>query len=195
MGASKGVDLAEVIALYKAGRTLKQVAAQLGVNPTTVYYHLRRQDVTLRPTGVRGLRRMPTTQRIEQLRAQGLTWAQVAEQVGMSVDGVKHRIYRSRKRAKRSGGDRREHLLGGVSDRRFVYRYGPSSPATRRAWYITMAGQPLVSAPQVPRWLLDTWTCAPRTVSSLLPSPAWRDCALRATSVLGRHTLYSANLT
>ena len=41
---------------------------------------------------------MPTTQRIEQLRAEGLTWAQVAEQVGMSTDGVKNRIKRARKR-------------------------------------------------------------------------------------------------
>ena len=66
------------------------------MKPTTIYYHLRRQGMTLRPTGVRGLRRMPTTQRIEQLRAEGITWAQVAEQVGMSIDGVKERIYRAR---------------------------------------------------------------------------------------------------
>ena len=68
------------------------------MRPTTIYYHLRREGVPLRPTGVHGLRRMPTTQRIEQLRAQGLTWAQVAEQVGMSTDGVKRRIYGARKR-------------------------------------------------------------------------------------------------
>ena len=97
MAASKGVDVAQVIALYEAGRSLNQIAEKFGVRHTTIYYHLRRQGVTLRPTGVHGLRRMPTTQRIEQLRAQGLTWAQVAEQVGMSTDGVKRRIYRARK--------------------------------------------------------------------------------------------------
>ena len=70
---------------------------------TTIYYHLRRQGVTLRPTGVKDLRRMPTTQRIEQLRAEGLTWAQVAEQVGMSIDGVKRRIYRARTQRLRAG--------------------------------------------------------------------------------------------
>ena len=98
MAASKGVDVAEVIALYQAGRSLNQIAEKFGVRHTTIHYHLRRQGVTLRPTGVKDLRRMPTTQRIEQLRAQGLTWAQVAEQVGMSTDGVKRRIYRARER-------------------------------------------------------------------------------------------------
>ena len=97
MAASKGVDVAEVIALYEAGRSLNQIAEKFGVRHTTVYYyHLRRAGVTLRPTGVKDLRRMPTTQRIEQLRAEGLTSAQVAEHLRMSTDGVKRRIYRAR---------------------------------------------------------------------------------------------------
>ena len=78
MAASKGVDVAEVIALYQAGRSLNQIAEKHGVNPHTVYYHLRRQGVPAASLcGVHGLWRMPTTSGLEQLRAQGLAWAEV----------------------------------------------------------------------------------------------------------------------
>ena len=56
MAASKGVDVAEVIALYEAGRSLHQIAEKYGVRHTAIHYHLRRQGVPIRPTGVHGLR-------------------------------------------------------------------------------------------------------------------------------------------
>ena len=53
---AKGVDVAEVIALYEAGRSLNQIAEKYGVRHTTIHYHLRREGVPMRPTGVHVLR-------------------------------------------------------------------------------------------------------------------------------------------
>ncbi len=75
-----------MVLLYAAGRSVEQVAAEMGINPTTVSRRLRAAGVQMHPVGAR---RIPVSdEEILRLRGQGLLWRQVAEQVGMSAPGV-----------------------------------------------------------------------------------------------------------
>ena len=94
MAASKGVDVAEVIALYEAGRSLHRIAEMFGVNHTTINYHLRREGVALRPNGTHEL--PISTKEILQLREQGWTYKQIGERVGVSPDTARRRVDRAR---------------------------------------------------------------------------------------------------
>jgi DNA-directed RNA polymerase specialized sigma24 family protein len=79
--------------LYAQGWTLRQIGAELGLTETTVSDQLRRAGVTMR----RGVPPHPaSTQQIVELRDQGLTWSQVAEQVDMTVSGAWSRYRRAR---------------------------------------------------------------------------------------------------
>lgn len=70
--------------------------AELGVHWSTVSQQLQRAGVTLR----RGAPSNPTsTQLILELRDQGLTWNEVAEQVDMTVSGAWSRYRRARRRS------------------------------------------------------------------------------------------------
>jgi DNA-directed RNA polymerase specialized sigma24 family protein len=80
--------------LYAQGRTLRQVGAELGVTATTVSHQLRRAGVTMRRGGASA--HPASTQQILELRHQGLTWPQVAEQVDMTVSGAWSRYHRAR---------------------------------------------------------------------------------------------------
>jgi predicted DNA-binding transcriptional regulator AlpA len=79
--------------LYVAGWTLRQIGAELDVHWATVSQHLQRAGVTLRRGGPRAHR--ASTQQILELRDQGLTWNEVAEQVGMTVSGAWSRYRRA----------------------------------------------------------------------------------------------------
>ena len=79
--------------LYSQGWTLRQIGAELGVAATTVDYQLRSAAVTMR----RGAPAHPaSTQQIFELRDQGLTWPEIAEQVDMTVSGAWSRYRRAR---------------------------------------------------------------------------------------------------
>jgi hypothetical protein len=71
--------------LYSQGWNLRQTGAESGLTETTVSDQLRRAGITIR----RGAPAHPaSTQEILELRDQGLTWTEMAEQVGMTVSGV-----------------------------------------------------------------------------------------------------------
>jgi hypothetical protein len=90
------VDVRHAADLYTEGRTLRQIGAELGVHWSTVGQQLQRAGITMR----RGAPAHPaSTQQILELRDQGLTWNEVANQVDMTVSGVWSR-YRRARRAK-----------------------------------------------------------------------------------------------
>ena len=77
------VDVKHAADLYAQGWTLRQIGAELGVHWSTVSQQLRRAGVTMRRGGPPA--HPASTQQILELRDQGLTWTEVAEQVGMTV--------------------------------------------------------------------------------------------------------------
>ena len=86
------MDIERAADMYAQGWTLRQIGAELGVTATTVSHHLRRAGVTMR----RGAPAHPaSTQQILELRGRGLTWPEIAEQVGMTVSGAWSRYRRA----------------------------------------------------------------------------------------------------
>jgi hypothetical protein len=69
-----------------AAQTLRQIGAELGLTETTVSDQIRRAGVTIRRSGPPP--HSASTDHIVELRDQGLTWIEVARQVGMTVSGV-----------------------------------------------------------------------------------------------------------
>ena len=80
------MDVDRAAELYVAGWTLRRIGAELGVDHRAVAVRLHRAGVTLRRGGAP--RYEVDTQRILDLRDQGLTMTAVAAEVGMSVPGV-----------------------------------------------------------------------------------------------------------
>jgi lambda repressor-like predicted transcriptional regulator len=87
------VDVKRVADLYAQGWTLRQIGAELGVTATTVSHQLRRAGVTMRRGGASA--HPASTQQILELRDQGLTWPEIAEQVDMTVSGAWSRYRRA----------------------------------------------------------------------------------------------------
>jgi predicted DNA-binding transcriptional regulator AlpA len=87
------VDVKRAADLYAQGWTLRQIGAELGVHWSTVSERLQRAGITMRRGGP------PThpasTEQILELREQGLTWNEVAEQVDMTVSAVWSRYRRA----------------------------------------------------------------------------------------------------
>jgi len=88
------VDVERGADLYAQGRTLRQIGAELGGTATTVNQQLRRAGVTMRRGGPSA--QPASTQQILELRDEGLTWPEVAEQVGMTISGAWSRYQRAR---------------------------------------------------------------------------------------------------
>ena len=87
------VEVNRAADLYAQGRTLRQIGAELGVHWSTVSDQLQRAGITMR----RGAPpQAASTQQILELPDHGLTWIEVAEQVGMTVSGVWSRYKRAR---------------------------------------------------------------------------------------------------
>ena len=76
------VDVKRAADLYAQGRTLRQIGAELGVHWSTVGQQLQTAGVTMRRGGPPA--HPASTQQILELRDQGLSWTEVAEQVGMT---------------------------------------------------------------------------------------------------------------
>jgi DNA-binding Lrp family transcriptional regulator len=86
------------VRLYERGRTLREIADELGVDPRTVWRHIRDQ-VDIRRPGPRG-RADVTDEVIVALRGQpgqppGASWPEIAAEVGMSRTGVRARWLRA----------------------------------------------------------------------------------------------------
>jgi hypothetical protein len=88
------MDVDRAAELYVAGWTLRRIGAELEVDHRRVAVRLHRAGVTLRRGGAP--RYEVDTQRILDLRDQGLTMTAIAAEVGMSVPGVWARYYRAR---------------------------------------------------------------------------------------------------
>jgi hypothetical protein len=87
------MDVNRAANLYAQGRTLRQIGAELGVHWSTVSDQLRRAGVNMRRFGTPA--HPASTQQILDLRDQGLTWNEIAEQVDMTVSGVWSRYRRA----------------------------------------------------------------------------------------------------
>ena len=88
------MDVKRAADLYGQGWTLRQIGAELGVPWTAVGHQLRRAGVIMRRGGPPA--HPASTQQIRELRDQGLTWNEVAEQVDMTVSGAWSRHGRAR---------------------------------------------------------------------------------------------------
>jgi len=88
------VDVERAADLYAQGMTLRQIGAELSVHWSTVSQQLQSAGITMR----RGTppAHPASTQQILELRDKGLTWSEVAEQVGMTVSGAWSRYRRAR---------------------------------------------------------------------------------------------------
>ena len=87
-------DVNRAADLYAQGRTLREIGAELGVTATTISHQLRRAGVTMRRGGASA--HPASTQQILELRDQGLTWPEIAQQVDMTVSGAWSRYRRAR---------------------------------------------------------------------------------------------------
>jgi hypothetical protein len=88
------VDVQRAADLYARGWTLRQIGAELGIHWSTVSQQLQQVGVTMR-TGAPPAH-PASTERIVELRDQGLTWNEVAEQVDMTVSGAWSRYRKPR---------------------------------------------------------------------------------------------------
>ena len=88
------VDVKRAAELYGQGWTLRQIGAELGLPWTAVGHQLRRAGVTMRRGGAPA--HPASTQQIPELRDQGLTWNEIAEQVGTTVSAAWSRYRRAR---------------------------------------------------------------------------------------------------
>jgi DNA-binding CsgD family transcriptional regulator len=76
----------KIVELYEEGKTLQQIANYCEVSLTSIYNRLKRSGVTMRRSS---FPRTPKTRqalrdKMNQLRAQGLTYKKIAESVGVS---------------------------------------------------------------------------------------------------------------
>jgi hypothetical protein len=86
------MDVERAAELYAQGWTLRQISTELGVHWATVSQQLHHASVPMR----RGPPAHPApTEQILELRDQGVTWAEVAERVGMTVSGAWSRYRRA----------------------------------------------------------------------------------------------------
>jgi DNA-directed RNA polymerase specialized sigma24 family protein len=80
------VDVERAADLYARGWTVRQIGAVLGVHLSTVSQQLQSAGVSMRRGGPPA--HPASTQKILELRDQGRTWNEIAEQVGMTRSGV-----------------------------------------------------------------------------------------------------------
>ena len=73
------MDVERAADLYAQGWTLRQIGAELGVHWSTVSEQLQRAGISLCSSGPPA--HPASTEQILELRDQGLTWSEVAEQV------------------------------------------------------------------------------------------------------------------
>jgi DNA-directed RNA polymerase specialized sigma24 family protein len=89
LGQQKALEL---VALYLNGFTVSELAAQYGVNITTVRNHLLAAEVELRP-----FRKLSRDQIVEacQMHADGMSLAEMARSFGVSTSTIKRMLVES----------------------------------------------------------------------------------------------------
>jgi hypothetical protein len=88
------VDVQRAAELYAQGWTLRQIGRELDVHWSTISQQLQSAGITMRRVGTPA---HPTsTDQIAELRNEGMTWNEIAEQVDMTVSGVWSRYRRTR---------------------------------------------------------------------------------------------------
>lgn len=80
------MDVKRAANLYAQGRTLRQIGAELGVHWSTVSQQLQSAGITMRSSGP--ATSAASTEQILELRDQGLTWSELAEDVDLTLSGV-----------------------------------------------------------------------------------------------------------
>ena len=83
-------DVGHARELYESGLTAEQVGQVLGVDKTTICRHLHRAGL-IRPGPPK--RPLVSTERIVELRDQGLIWREVGAAVGLSEASARHRYW------------------------------------------------------------------------------------------------------
>lgn len=78
---------ATAIAAYRAGETSYEIAARLDVDPSTVRRWVEQVE-TLRRTGPRGRREVPSALIVELRDVERMSFGAIATDVGMSKSGV-----------------------------------------------------------------------------------------------------------
>ena len=79
---------------YESGRTLREIAAELGSDSKTVWRHISGR-VDTRRVGPRGRTDITDDQVVELRDELGLSWTQLAAELGMSRTGVRARYLRA----------------------------------------------------------------------------------------------------
>lgn len=85
------LDDAEVARRYIAGGSIRQLADWFGVHRSAIERSLRRTNTPRRPPGEPHHWADTTGEEIVRLRAEGLTWAQIAWRTGLKPSGVRYR--------------------------------------------------------------------------------------------------------
>ena len=83
---------------YREGATGHEIAAELGVSPSTARRWIAQQGETLRRTGSRGRIDIPTALIVELHDMKEMSFAAIAEKVGMTKDGAAGRYKRYKRR-------------------------------------------------------------------------------------------------
>lgn len=81
-------DIPDGVALYEAGWSVVEVAAEVGVAPTTVYAQLKRAGVTFR-TFRRG--DVATADIVRMRDQERLSWRQIEARTGMAHGAIRYR--------------------------------------------------------------------------------------------------------
>lgn len=77
----------DMAALYEKGETLQQIAVKAGCCNTTVWNRLKALGVKTRPRGSRADMKQRTA-RAKMMRRQGMTFAAIGKELGMSSQGA-----------------------------------------------------------------------------------------------------------
>jgi hypothetical protein len=88
------MDVERAADLYAKGWALRQIGAELGVHWSTVGQQLQNVGVSMRRGGPSAHR--ASSQHMLELRDQGVTWSEVAQQVDMTVSGAWSRYRKAR---------------------------------------------------------------------------------------------------
>lgn len=88
------VDVAEAARLYEAGNSLMEIGETLGCNWMTVQRRLKAAGIELRTRG-KATRVRASLDEILDLVDDGLSYKEIAAQLGCTVNGIKNKLYRA----------------------------------------------------------------------------------------------------
>jgi len=107
-------ERAQMVALYRAGGSLRSISKELHYSPATIGRALQREGIKLRGRGgAHKTNAMPAEAMLEAAELYGRGWsiAQIADLLGMSVAGVHLRLRRAGTKMRPPGGNNRNGSL------------------------------------------------------------------------------------